>query len=288
MANIDVLEVVPIKPDQSEAVWPLSVEAGWNQNATDWRFMLETGRGFGCRSANGYWEASSLVLPLGRSLSWISMVLVTKARRRAGLGTALLKRCVEEVRAADGVAGLDATEQGRPLYLTLGFHDLYRISRWHLDKAAEAVAPPSGMNLRPCVSTDLKGISRYDQPRSAMERPGILAHLAGRQRRLAWIAENAEGTCVGFVLGREGRLANSIGPVVADDEAIGLALIARAAAAVSGPFILDVPEVHGDIRRWLWKQGAVSPRAYVRMTLGEVKGLEDPGRLFALAGPELG
>jgi hypothetical protein len=75
---------------------------------------------------------------------------------------------------------------------------------------------------------------------------------------------------------------------VADDEAIGLALIARAAAAVSGPFILDVPEVHGDIRRWLWKQGAVSPRAYVRMTLGEVKGLEDPGRLFALAGPELG
>lgn len=288
MADTDVLEIAPIAPDQGEAVWPLSVEAGWNQNVADWRFMLEAGRGFGCRSANGGWEASSLVLPLGSWLSWISMVLVTRARRRAGLGTALLKRCIEEVRAADGVAGLDATEQGRLLYLTLGFHDLYGISRWHLDKAADTVAPPSGISLRPCVSTDLEGLSLYDQARSAMERPAVLTHLAGRQHRLAWVAEDAAGRCVGFALGREGRAASSIGPVVADDEAIALALVARAAGAAAGPFILDVPEVHGDIRRWLQRQGAVSPRAYMRMTLGEARGLADPRRLFALAGPELG
>ena len=64
---------------QCEAVWPLSIEAGWNQNVADWRFMLGAGRGFGCRGADGRWEASSLVLPLGQQLAWISMVLVTKA-----------------------------------------------------------------------------------------------------------------------------------------------------------------------------------------------------------------
>jgi GNAT superfamily N-acetyltransferase len=288
MASTDVLDIAPIGPDQSEAVWPLSIEAGWNQNAADWRFMLGAGRGFGFRDAEGRWEASSLVLPLGAKLAWISMVLVTRSRRRGGLGTALLKRCIEDARGAGAVAGLDATEQGRPLYLTLGFHDLYRIARWHLNKAAEAVAPPSGIGIRPVASADLPGIALYDRPRSSMERPAILAHLAGRQPGLPWIAENDAGKCVGFILGREGRTASAIGPVVADSEVIALALIAHAARITSGPFILDVPVAHSRIGAWLERQGAVSPRAYMRMTLGKAEGLDDPSRLFALAGPELG
>ena len=77
-----------------------------------------------------------------------------------------------------------------------------------------------------------------------MERPAILAHLALRQPGRAWIAEDAAGRISGFVLGREGRVATSLGPVVADSEAIALALIARAAASAPGPFIIDVPEAH--------------------------------------------
>ena len=121
-----------------------------------------------------------------------------------------------------------------------------------------------------------------------MDRPAVLAHLAGRQSGLAWVAGKGAEKCVGFILGREGRTARSIGPVVADSEEIALALIAHAAHTVPGPFILDVPEVHRRIGGWLERQGAVSPRAYMRMTLGKAKGLDDPGRLFALAGPELG
>jgi hypothetical protein len=116
-----------------------------------------------------------------------------------------------------------------------------------------------------------------------MDRRALLTHLAARQPAMAFIAESG-----GFVLGREGRTAYSIGPVIADDEATGLALIAEAAASVPGPFIIDVPDAHADIRRWLERQGAVSPRGYVRMTLGSVPGLDDPGHVFALAGPELG
>src|SRR6202008_599453 len=104
------LDVRPIDAAHSDAVWPLSIEAGWNQNAADWRFMLGAGRGFGCTGGDGQWQASWLVLPLGQKLAWISMVLVTKERRRSGLGTTLLKRCIDEVRGAGAVAGLDATE----------------------------------------------------------------------------------------------------------------------------------------------------------------------------------
>jgi len=270
-------------------VWPLSIEAGWNQNAVDWRFMLGAGRGFGLRGPDGTWQASSLVLPLGQRLAWISMVLVTKDRRRGGVGSELLKRCIEEVRSAGAVAGLDATEQGRPIYLPLGFHDLYKISRWHLDRAPTAHVPsPPGISLRPLVLADLPRLATFDRALSGMERPTILAHLATRQPGLAAVAETPSGKIMGFVLGREGRAAISLGPVVADSEAIALALIARATASVPPPFIIDVPDAHRVIRDWLAAAGAVSPRGYVRMTLGEAKGLDDPSHVFALAGPELG
>jgi len=279
MASIEV-----IAADQCEAVWPLSIEAGWNQNVADWRFMLGAGRGFGCRGADGKWQASSLVLPLGDRLAWISMVLVTEALRRGGVGTSLLKRCLAEVKESGAVAGLDATEQGRPIYLPLGFHDLYRISRWHFDGAK---AETSKAAIRPMVSADLPAIIAYDCALSGMERPALLRHLASRQPKAAWVAE-AGGRLKGFVLGREGRNANSIGPVVADDETTGLALIAKAVASVPGHFIIDVPDAHAEISRWLQGQGAVSPRGYMRMTLGDAPGLSDPSHLFALAGPELG
>ena len=288
MASTEVLDIRPIDASQCEAVFPLSVEAGWNQNAADWRFMLQAGRGFGCIGRDGTWEASSLVLPLGERLAWISMVLVTKARRGLGLGTGLLGRCIEETRVSGRVAGLDATEQGRPIYLPLGFRDLYAISRWHFDGVATATRVPDAIKLRPLVPSDLPVLAEYDRPRSAMERGAMLAHLSSRQPSRAWLADDASGRIVGFVLGREGRSATSLGPVVADREDIAIALIAKAAAAGAGPFIIDVPQVHAQVRAWLVAHGATTPRGYVRMTLGDVAGLDDPRQLFALAGPELG
>jgi GNAT superfamily N-acetyltransferase len=284
MAGTEALAIAAIDAGECEAVWPLSIEAGWNQNVADWRFMLGAGRGFGLRGADGKWEASSLVLPLGDRLAWISMVLVTGSRRRGGVGTGLLKRCIAEVRAMGAVAGLDATEQGRPIYLPLGFRDVYKISRWHFDDAKDA---SPAIAVRPLTTTDLPTLLAYDRALSGMERPALLTHLASRQPGLAWVAETG-GRLTGFVLGREGRTAVSIGPVIADDEATGLALIARAASSAPGPFIIDVPDAHTEIRKWLERQSAVSPRGYMRMTLGSAPGLDDPRHVFALAGPELG
>src|SRR5690349_6357186 len=159
MASTEAPDITPIDAGQSEAVWPLSIEAGWNQNVTDWRFMLRAGRGFGLRGADGRWEASSVVLPLGDELAWISMVLVTQARRRGGVGTGLLKRCIAEVQASGAVAGLDATEQGRPIYLPLGFRDLYKISRWHFDGVKEMSRTDS---VRRMAIADLSGMRVYD------------------------------------------------------------------------------------------------------------------------------
>src|SRR5215470_19259125 len=146
-----------LRPADAEHLCPLSVEAGWNQVAADWRLMLTLGRGYGVRAANRKWIASALVLPLGPDVCWLSMVLVTQPMRGQGLGTCLLRRSIAEVEASGAAAGLDATELGRPIYLPLGFRDVYPLSRWHVPHGVRhAVSPPDSITVRPATLGDLE------------------------------------------------------------------------------------------------------------------------------------
>ena len=178
------------KPGDAEALCPLSVEAGWNQVAADWRLMLELGRGFGVRGADGTWIGSALALPLGPAVTWLSMVLVTQPARKQGLGTRLLSRTLAEVEAGGSRAGLDATELGRPIYLPLGFCDSFPLSRWHAGSGVrQAVAPPRGVIIRAATIDDLPAIGAYDRPRSGFDRAAILANLLSRAPGLAHVAQ---------------------------------------------------------------------------------------------------
>jgi ribosomal protein S18 acetylase RimI-like enzyme len=282
-----VLTERALHPSDAEALVPLSTEAGWNQVAADWHFMLEQGAGFGIVDAGGRFVASALTWPVGPKLRWISMVLTANDSRRRGFGTRLLRRCIEDACAGGGTAGLDATELGRPLYPTMGFHELYRLSRWRLERAGAPVTPPVGFEIRPASTGDLEAIAAFDAARSAMSRRALLGHLLGRAPGVALVAED-EGRVQGFVLGRDGRVATQVGPIVAEHEDVALALLSRACAAVAPPFLIDVPDRHRGMRAWLEAAGAVAPRGFWRMVRGATAGLDDPGRLFALAGPELG
>jgi GNAT superfamily N-acetyltransferase len=275
-------------PADAEAALPLIAEAGWNQTAEDWRFMLREGHGIGVRDASGRWIGSSLVLPLGEGLCWISMVLVAKDHRRRGLGTRLLRRAIDVARDFGCVAGLDATELGRPVYLPLGFLDLYANSRLRLEAPVQAEPPPGGYAIRPLVAADLPAIAAFDGPRSTMQRRHVLEYLFHHAPGAALVVE-ADGRIVGYALGRAGRSAFQSGPVVAEDEGIARALVAHALARRRPPVIIDVPDVHGGLRRWLDRAGAVRQRGFMRMTLGgPPRAFADPSCIFALAGPELG
>lgn len=268
------------------AAQPLSVEAGWNQVGADWRFMIEAGAAFGVDLPAGGLGASALVLPVGERLRWISMVLVTASLRRKGIGTDLLRRCIAEAEQGGHAMGLDATELGRPVYLPLGFRDLYRISRWRLERKPAPVAPPAGLTIRPLGMEALEMLLAWDSERSGLQRRAILCHLRERQPGMAFAAERA-GKPVGFVLGREGRLATQIGPLVAEDDQAALALLQAAIQASPSPTFIDVPDQRMHMRSWLESQGGAAPRYFIRMVRGEARQIETPGSVYAIGGPEL-
>jgi len=106
-------KVERLQPDDAEALCPLQIEAGWNQVAADWEIFRELGTVHAARVDTRV-VATAATLPYG-PFAWISMVLVTGEQRRRQLGTRLLKRCVDALRAQGCVPVLDATPAGRPV-----------------------------------------------------------------------------------------------------------------------------------------------------------------------------
>jgi GNAT superfamily N-acetyltransferase len=289
MASSDAtLNIERVLPEDAQGVCHLSIEAGWNQVAADWRLMLGSGVAFGIKEPSGTWVASALTLPLGPSIAWISMVLVTRPERGKGFGTRLLRRCINEVEGTGRAMGLDATEFGRPIYLPLGFRDVYPLSRWSAQRPVRTVvAAPEGVTIRAAGSGDLARIASYDRARSGLDRQSVLDNLLARAPEVAHVAERGNGSLVGYALGRDGHAAMHIGPVVAEDQAIGRALVSQALVRTEGPVILDVPDQQDAVRQFLGAHGFKPARGFMRMVRGAAPEVEDGRRIMALAGPEL-
>ena len=91
---------------------------------------------------------------------------------------------------------------------------------------------------------------------------------------------------VGFLLGRDGRTCGQLGPLVADNDAVARALLARAIDTVAGPLYVDMADAHPGIRAWLEARGFTTQRPLTRMVYRRATGFDDPRRTYAVVGPE--
>lgn len=281
--------ITPLAPADIGGALALVAEAGWNQVRADWELFTRMGSACKVLAADGSVAATAATLPHRPGFGWISMVLVAGAHRRQGLATALLSHCIERLRAEALVPGLDATPAGRTVYLPLGFQDGWAITRWRRTQAAWAqpVATAPGLAVRPLEPGDWPAIARLDAQAFGADRLPLLRHLAARSQPFACVALQ-QGRITGFLLGRDGRLATQIGPLVADGETAAQALLAHALARIEGQVLLDLVDRHAGIAAGLPAAGFAVERGYVRMMLGTGTPWGDSRRMVAIAGPELG
>ena len=282
MASSDGLLRRRLLASDIPAAFALSVEAGWNQTADDWRLMLDHGAGFGITD-EGRLVASALAHGFGR-VGWISMVLVARDYRRRGLATELLARCIRDLRDKGITPGLDATEAGRTVYSPLGFRAMYALDR----RVATIVSSetPKRANVRRLTRPDLDAVVAYDLAAFGADRRHVLEHLLRRAPDLAFVAEEG-GAVRGFVLGRDGREAMQIGPLIADNAAMAIRLVDTALANVKGRVYIDSLDRHRELNAHLTMRGFDVQRGFVRMLLDRSDPFDDPARTFAIAGPEL-
>jgi GNAT superfamily N-acetyltransferase len=271
------MEIRAVGSDEIGACFALSSLVGWNQNEADWRWMLKAGQVYGI-DADGRLIATALTLPYGGRFAWISMVLVDPAFRGRGLATRLMQRAVADLEAQGLVPLLDATPAGREVYRRIGFRDTWTMRRWRV---------PCGTatgTARPLEDRDWPTLAKLDRAAFGADRGALLSHLAGRLPAAARVSEG------GFCLGRDGRTADQIGPVVAADEAAAIDLIGAALAALppGRAAYIDLLDRCGMVAGWLERLGGAVERPYTRMVYGRDQGFDDPGLLVAAAGPELG
>jgi hypothetical protein len=90
------------------------------------------------------------------------------------------------------------------------------------------------------------------------------------------------------LLGRDGREARQLGPLVARSSDAARALLAGALANVPPPLYLDVVDREPGITAWLASLGLEFQRPFTRMVHGAPVAPGDPALVFCPAGAELG
>ena len=282
MGSIKAWQFSRLSEDQVEDCVALSTEAGWNQTSADWALFPRQGTVFGLRSGRAGIVATGAVLPYGGDFAWISMVRVTRSRRRQRIGTSILEACCAELARRTLVAVLDATPAGERIYRPLGFEGMFNLSRWQgisgPRKKTRAVA------IRSMAAPDLAAVTATDAAAFGADRRFLLQSLFDRLPQLAFIAKDNAG----FVLARPGRVATQIGPLVAANEDVAASLLDAALGCVSGPVFLDLIDGREILTARLRQRGFTVQRPFLRMGLKRGIPFGDTTRLFVVAGPEFG
>jgi GNAT superfamily N-acetyltransferase len=291
MASTDAGRLHPLGPGQLAGCLELSRSANWNQNAADWQLMLAMGRGWGITAPDGTLVASTLVLPYGGEFAWISMVLVLPEHRRHGHATRLLRAALAELQARGLQPVLDATPAGRAVYQQEGFADTWGFARYAAGESSRAAPRKDpGILVRPLADEDWQAVLQLDRPAFGASRDQLLRALAARLPEAAMVAER-DGVIEGFLLGRDGRQARQLGPLVARSSGAARGLLAEALARVTPPVYLDLVDREPGIAAWLESLGFRFQRPFTRMVHGAGAAPVAPGEaalVFCPAGPELG
>src|SRR5437879_1537625 len=125
--------------DDLAAATEISTAGGGNQTLEDWQMLMAL-EPHSCLAieADGQLVSTTTLLCYSQRLAWIGMVLTRANYRGRGFARRLLAAALERVDSL-GVetVKLDATEQGRPLYETVGFQAEQAVERWSRTASAQ-------------------------------------------------------------------------------------------------------------------------------------------------------
>lgn len=275
-----------LRPDDLPRALELSTEAGWNQNEADWRWLLDSCRGYGIEMPGHGLVGTTMVWEIGTTDAWINMVLVTEACRGRGLARRLMEACLHAIKQSGRRALLDATDLGARVYTKLGFSGEDRIIRLRREAATGTVERDASVRLQQLTEARLPEAVALDHAVLGIDRNTLMQNFLPRYAHAAWWLPDATGRMAGFSIGRDGRTAHQVGPLIAPDQNAARALLLQALSNTPGPVLIDVPAVHTVWLEELQAMGFAPRRTFIRMGLDGAAWPTDWNSYFAMAGPD--
>ena len=256
----------------------LSTAAGWNQTLDDWRMLLRLApAGAFAAVVDQFIVGTAIGIDYG-AFAWIAMMLVDPTYRGRGVGRRLLEAAIDAVPSSFPIR-LDATPLGRPLYERYGFEDEAALSRYVVHRATQR--PPAPCAVQPLTDADLALVVEQDRKAFSGSRGAVLdwAFRRAPQYAHAVRSNTIDGESIHYCLGRQGRVFDQIGPVVAGDDQIAHALVSAALdGAGDRPVTVDAFDSQRAFGAALRAAGFVIQRPLVRMCRAS------PSRAYANAG----
>lgn len=206
-----------MQPADIPSAMELSNAANWNQTAEDWHNMMQLSeQECRCFEDGGRIVATATLVPYGSRLAWIGMVLTRPEYRRRGLARQLLDNVIEIAdRSGIRTLKLDATDEGRHLYESLGFIVEQTVERWARDDGRSKCVKSNNSSYSSTLSIELLSL---DAAAFGASRKDLLNLL--RQSGMCDAETNS------YVMSRKGRTARYLGPCVADSNDTAHKLIA--------------------------------------------------------------
>lgn len=269
----------------------LSTAIGWDYNETELRTVFASGLVFGHRCADGILASSAAIFPYGEHLASIGTVMVNPNFRRLGLGKAVTQRCISEIASATPIM-LIATEEGEPMYAKIGFRavetnykflcDKYRPKRTVLQ--SDRLIWSSAMD-----DSDWAEVLQLDAAaRGGFRDTFLRTRFAQGVDHV--LVRSLDGTLIGYGLSIQGPNNRVIGPIVAPDPELAIAILHHLAKDHHGPLRVDVPEGtnQAQVRAFLLESGFENVTQPPVMVINAPELPPRNGTLFAIAAQAYG
>jgi Acetyltransferase (GNAT) domain len=188
--------------------------------------------------------------------------------------------------AGSRVLQLVATRAGLKLYQQCGFREQREIGQHHgIPTPNPAPAVPPDTALRAVSRADLAALCNLDGIAFGASRQQVIGAVfdAG-----GGVLAHRNGQMVGFALVRPSGRGALIGPVIAEDQALAIALIAHQLMKTTPGFTrVDVPTDAGQVTQWLEAAGLVCVDRVATMVRGDAPEEHPGAHVFGLVSQAL-
>ncbi|EPY09086.1 acetyltransferase, GNAT family protein [Paenibacillus alvei TS-15] len=239
------LAVEQLRITDTQGLIDLSASIGWDYDERDIQTIMSSGTVWGHRNEQGDIISSAAILTYKPGLSTIGMVIVDQRYRGMGLGKTVVQACMDAVDNSDTIM-LIATEEGRPLYESMGYHTVSYVNKLVCSSYNSILSNQSDsvseMHTMPLGLEHFPEIRELDQLAIGADRETFLS-ARWKQAKQGVVVLDNEGTLIGYGFAVQGPKYLVLGPVVAVQQEAASAMIHYLAGDNRGKLLrIDVPE----------------------------------------------
>lgn len=278
------IDIRPMTEADLGQMHQLSIGVGWPHRPEDWRLVMSVGEGFVACDTIGRALGSAMWWTFGESFATVGMVITSPRLQAQGAGRQLMEMIFEQ--SGDRDLRLSATKAGYRLYRSLGFEPIGRIFQHQGRSVALPAAVPDFPGLRAVTTADLDALSKLDASAYGADRSRVIAALLAHS--LGTVVER-DGEIVGFALCRPFGRGHVVGPIVAENDDMAVALVAPHVETHQGNFLrVDTAQEQGRFGAFLESCGMTIFDSVTPMIRGHHHGALGAARTFGLANQALG